>query len=89
MNSRETSGENLIDKAKFGSSEGIGEKLDISEIVTFLQENLLFLQNPVFLQKISVFQKNQVYLTEKLSFSEKSSFSGEKPSFFQINSIFL
>ena len=35
VNSRETSGENVIDKAKFGSSEGIGEKLGFSEIVTF------------------------------------------------------
>ena len=35
VNSRETSGENVIDKAKFGSSEGIGEKLGFPEIVTF------------------------------------------------------
>ena len=35
VNSRETSGENIVDKAKFGSSEGIGEKLGFSEIVAF------------------------------------------------------
>ena len=35
VNSRETSGENIVDKTKFGSSEGIGGKLGFSEIVTF------------------------------------------------------
>ena len=35
VNSRETLGEDVIDKVKLGSSKGIGEKLGFSEIVTF------------------------------------------------------